>query len=109
VCFSEGRSQGVNRLWVARWLDGPGWHLGLIGHEEGVQMAGDEARAGWLFDDDVDDILAVPAPGFAEEGLLAIVVEIRSILKVPVETAIGLARQRWGERPAGAALTSSSL
>lgn len=42
-----------------------------------VQLAGDEARAGGLLQDDVDDVFAFEISGAAEESLHAVVVQLR--------------------------------
>ena len=64
-------------------------------------MAGDEAGGGRLLDDDVDDVLAVEVAGFAEEGLVALVVVFRVIDELGGVAAIGLAGDVVGDGPAG--------
>ena len=73
----------------------------FIGHEEVVNVAADEPGGGGLTDDYVDDVLAVPVAGVAQEGLLAVVVVVLAVVKEPGETAIRQAGNLRGNGPAG--------
>lgn len=53
-------------------LDEPGWGIGA--DEELEDFSGDEAGAGGLLDDDVDDVTAVEVASASEEAFFAVVV-----------------------------------
>ena len=95
---------------VADYVDGDGVpgrvvlprrHLLLVGHEEVVQVAGDEPGRRRLPDDDVYDVVAVEVALVAEEGLLSIVVVLGLVLELPGEAAQGQARNLRRDGPAG--------
>src|SRR5207244_7358710 len=67
----------------------PGWDLRLIGDEEVVQVACNEAGGGWLTASDVDDLVPIERPGVPEEGFGAVVVVVGTIHELPVQTPIG--------------------
>ena len=48
----------------------PSGDLGLVGHEEVVEVAGDEPGAGRVFADEPNDIITVEITGVIQEGLL---------------------------------------
>jgi hypothetical protein len=58
--------------------------LWLISDKEVVQVPGDESGGRRLFDDDVDDVLTVPRPGLTEEGLDAVVMQLWTVLELPI-------------------------
>ena len=69
-------------------------------------MPGDEPGSRRLAHDDVDDVLAVPAPSLTQEGLLAVIVVRRVVLEDPVGATIGKLRESRlvvpaSERPRG--------
>ena len=97
----EDPRQGVDRLGIARRLDRPRGHLRLVGDKEIVQVPADEASAGRLLYDDVDDVFAVQLTLMTKEGLLAVIVVFRAILELPGESAIGRPRDLGLEGPAG--------
>src|SRR3989442_3674102 len=100
VRFAERGRQGVERLRIARRLDRPGGHLGLVGDEEVVQMSAHEAGTGRLFHDDVDDVFAVETSAMAEKLFLAVIVILGAVLELPREPPIGQARDLGLEGPA---------
>ena len=82
-------------------VDAPGRHLLLVGDEEVVEVAADEAAPSLLLRNDVDDVLAVEVAGLAEERLLAVVVVGRVVDEAGVVVAVRVERRAWLERPAG--------
>ena len=70
----EGLRDEFNGIRVPGRLDGPGRHLGLVGHEEGVEVARDKPGKRLLLTDDVYDVLSVEATRMPQEGLLGAVV-----------------------------------
>ena len=79
---SESRNAFISVLIAAgstRLGDAPGRDLRLVGDEEVVEVAADEAGRRLLPGDDVDDVLAVEAAGVAEERLLAVVVVLAAL------------------------------
>ena len=97
----EDAGEVFDRLRVARRFDVPGRHLGFVGDEEVVEMAADEAGAGGLFEDDVDDVEAVEVARAPEEGLLAVVVLFGAELVLEEEAVVGHARHLRADGPAG--------
>src|SRR6266540_4054811 len=85
----KGVHQNGDGLWITRWHRWPGWHLGLIGDEEVVQVAGDEPGGGGLTAYNVDNLLTVERPGVPQEGFSAIVMVVMAIHKLPVQAPIG--------------------
>ena len=79
----------------------PRRHLRLVGHEEVVQVAGDEARRGGLLDDDAHDVVAVEVAGLAQEGLLAVVVVVRAEDERRGVAAVRIQRNGLRGGPAG--------
>ena len=75
------------------------WHV--VSHEEVVQLPGDEAGGGGLLADDVNDVLAVPAPGFTQERLFAVIVVRRVEAELKGGAAIGEDRDGGSQVPAG--------
>ena len=101
VGFYERGDQGVDGVGVLRWLDGPRWDLWLVGDEEVVHVASDEAGACGLLQDDLNDVLAVETTVVAQEGLLVGVVVLGLILEGPVEPAHREPRNFRRDGPAG--------
>ncbi len=93
--------QRLDGLSVGRGRALPGRHAGLVGHKVVVQVAGEEPGGGALADDDVHNVLTVEPAPLAQEGLLAVVVQVGAILKLPQVVAVGVARQAGGQGPAG--------
>src|SRR5262245_9727574 len=91
----------MDRLRVPRWRDVPARHLGLVSHEEVVEVARQEPGGGRLLYHDVDDIFAVKATPVAQEGLLPVVMIFRLICKAPVKTAQGEPGELRADSPAG--------
>ena len=100
----------MNRLRIARFGVRPLRHRRLFRHEEVVQMPRYEARGGFLFADDVDDVFAVEVARLPQECLIALIVVGRVVLEVPSDSAIwpdgvSLRPQRHilgvAQRPAG--------
>ena len=60
-----------------------------IGHEEGIELAGDEPTAGRVLTDDVQYVFSVEPAGLAQERLGAVVVVLGPVLELPVEAAVG--------------------
>ncbi len=81
-------------------LDAPCGDLGLVGHEEVVEVAADEPGRGLLPHDDVDDVLAVEVALVAEEGLLAVVVILGVVHELGLVVAEGVQRDGLLEGPA---------
>src|SRR5262249_11930058 len=75
--------------------------LGLVRHEEVIEMARQEFRGSRLLHNDVDDVFAIKASRMAQEGLLAVVMVFGLIRKTPVEAAQGQAWEFWADGPAG--------
>jgi hypothetical protein len=101
VGVDVGPHERLDRLGVLGRHLVPGRHLGLVGAEEVVELARDEAGRGRLADDDVDDILAVEAAGLAEEGLDAVVVVVGAVDELDREEAVRVERDRLSKGPAG--------
>ena len=94
-----GLHKRVNGLRVARRNVGPLRHRRLVRHEEAVHVPGDEPCRRGLPAYDVDYVLAREPAVVAEEGLLAVVVVFRPVLKEPRQPSV------WPYRvPAGAHL-----
>ena len=81
------------------WVYRPCWDLGLVGHEEVVEVPRYEDRRGGLLDDDGDDVLAVEVARRAEEGLVAVVVVVLALDEVGRVVAVGVERDRLREGP----------
>ena len=92
--------QDVNGFHILGRRQAPGRHRHFVGDEEVVQVPGEEPRGGGLFADEVDNILAVPATGLTQEGLLTLVVVRRVIAELPRAAAVGEGRVSWGIVPA---------
>src|SRR5262249_5920047 len=60
-----------------------------------------ERGGGGLLADDVDNVLAVPATGLTQEGLLTIIVVRRVITELPRAAAVGEGRVSRSVVPAG--------
>ena len=79
----------------------PGGNLRLVGDEEVVQVAGDEAGRRRLPGNDVYDLFAVEVAALAEEGLLVLVVVGGVVDELGGVASIGVARDGIGDGPAG--------
>src|SRR5439155_11583413 len=77
----------------------PGRHRHFVGDEEVVQVPGEESSGGGLLADEVDNILAVPATGLTQEGLLTVIVVRRVIAELPLAAAVGEGRVSRGVVP----------
>ena len=77
----------------------PGRYLGLVGHEEVVQVARDEACGGWLPGDDVDNLAPVEIAGLAEKSLLSFVVVCGVVGKLGGVAAVWIPGDGIGDGP----------
>ena len=82
----------------------PSWNLGLVGHEEVIQVAGDEPAGGGLFHDDIDDIFAIEIARLTLERLLSVVVVGGVEGELRFEAAVRVPRNSVGDGPAGECL-----
>ena len=101
VGLEEHALQPPHGVGVARLLHAPGRDARLVGDEEVVEVPPDEAPGRGLLHDDVDDVLAVEAPGVAQEGLLRVVVQLFAVDEARGVAAVRVERQRLLEGPAG--------
>ena len=67
-------------------------HRRLVGHEEAVQVAGDEAGGGRLLADNIYYVVPVEVAPLAQELLFAVIVVFGVELEVPGDAAIGPVR-----------------
>ena len=75
--------------------------MGLVGHEEPVEVAGQKPGRSRLIRNNVHDVFAVEVSGIAQEGLLPVVVVLGFVLELPMETAVGIAGNLGGNGPSG--------
>src|SRR5262249_3875646 len=99
--FTERPCQQVDRRRIAWRLQTPGRHLRLGGDEEVVKMPTDESCAGWLLDDDGDDILAVEVALCSAGGFLALAVIFWAMLELPGKASVRQPGKFGLKAPAG--------
>ena len=74
--FEVGGGQEVDGFRVPGRSMGPLGHRQLVGHEEVVEVSGDETGRGFLFADYAHGVFAVQVPRLAQQRLLAVVMVI---------------------------------
>ena len=79
----------------------PAGYGDFVGDEEVVHMAGDEAGGGGVLADQIQDMLAVPVAGLAEEGFFRFVVVGGVVAELPGAAAVGEGRVGGRDVPAG--------